>query len=71
MTEHFVVMTVQGVVDGHFLSRTITAAGVFDFETRAQLFPWMLEQFPPELASLPVVFFSAEPNALAKPEVSR
>ncbi|WP_433188735.1 hypothetical protein [Actinoallomurus sp. CA-150999] len=63
--EFFVVMTVQGNVDGIFRAQTRTTTGAFDPATRAHIFAWMQKHFPPELAGLPVVFFSAEPNRIA------
>jgi hypothetical protein len=62
VNEFFVVMTVQGNVDGVFRGQTRTATGTFVDYTRSDIFAWMKKQFPRELAALPVVLFSVEPN---------
>jgi hypothetical protein len=68
MNEYLAVMTVQGTVDGiNHRAQTRTAISTFNGYTRAGIFDWMKKQFPPELAALPVVFFSVEPNQLGGP----
>lgn len=66
--EYFAVMTVQGIVDGYARAQTITATGVFGTATRAEIYAWMQGQFAPELSTLPVVFFSVEPNRIGSAE---
>lgn len=68
MNEYFAIMTVQGILsDGNHRAQTRTAISAFGDCSRSEIFDWMKRQFPPELAALPVVFFSVEPNQLGGP----
>lgn len=63
--EYFVVMTVQGFLDGSLRTMTLTGTPSLPVGVkRADLYEWMLKGAPPEVVGLPVIFFSAEPNRI-------